>query len=306
VGSASSGSVGSGSLGGTSAGNSDLGTFKSVRGWIAVGGQQIVAIDPDHPSLRKVIFPEPGLPMAWSRDGSELLIQTGDWPNYLYEVLWGDGPLVRVAGPGGAVQRAWLSPDGAEVRYWDSVNPFALMGVDVRGGTPHVIARFPTPIASDYPDLSPDGTRIAFTSILTRALSTMNVDGSHRRRILDDRQGSGHFNDAEFYAAAWSPDGRRMALNGFAGGGTILVNADGADLAHATRLPRSGAVSWSPDGSRIAIWDVAHLLVMNADGTHVRSIHLARVRRSGSLGWPLWMAWNPMTPASSSSPLLPN
>src|SRR5262245_58847756 len=58
----------------------DLGIFAEVRGWIAFGrlGQYlpgIWALDPANPQAEPVLLdPHGGFPLAWSRDGSKLLL----------------------------------------------------------------------------------------------------------------------------------------------------------------------------------------------------------------------------------------
>ena len=108
------------------------------------------------------------------------------------------------------------------------------------------------------PDLSPDGTTIAFAS--DRAGDTMDIyamhaDGTGAARITG--------NDFNGFHPRWSPDGATILFSGFPsevyevdrdGSGQKQLSAD-ADMA-----------SWSPDGKRI-VFTEDHLFVMNADGS---------------------------------------
>ncbi len=116
--------------------------------------------------------------------------------------------------------------------------------------------------------LSPDGTRIVFTSLKDGDLDiyTMNVDGSDVRRLTNTPGYDG--------GAWWSPDGRRIvyranhptdstelrAYRDLLGQRLVrpsrvelfTMNADGSDQRQITRLGGANfGPSWSPDGRKI-------------------------------------------------------
>ncbi|MBA2579196.1 MAG: cell wall-binding repeat-containing protein [Euzebyaceae bacterium] len=66
-----------------------------------------------------------------------------------------------------------------------------------------------------------------------------------------------------YTSVAWSPDGGRLALSGFAGG-IGIVAADGSGERALSATGHSPA--WSPDGERIAFADSDRIVVVDADG----------------------------------------
>ena len=124
------------------------------------------------------------------------------------------------------------------------------------------------PLAFDgSPAWSPDGSRIAFESLLDgrRSIWVMQADGQGLRRLTE---GAGD------RAPAWSPDGARIAFMSDRDGNSevYLMNADGTSPRRLTDHPgQDGYPAWSRDGSRIAfISDRAglfHLWTMAPDGS---------------------------------------
>src|SRR5437867_4964335 len=104
-----------------------LGIFEQARGWIAIGGATITAVDPSDPTRSVVLSASGGLPLAWSSDGTELLIERGNG----LVVLRSDGSEVDLTSPGAS--GGSLTPDGKEVVY--GVN-LSIYEVDAGGGTP--------------------------------------------------------------------------------------------------------------------------------------------------------------------------
>jgi Tol biopolymer transport system component len=134
-----------------------------------------------------------------------------------------------------------------------------------------------------WPEYSPDGTQIAFTSgrgdDLYYQVYVMNADGTNVRRITSNQTG----HNAE---SAWSPDGKQIAFrsNRDAGDWEIyVINVDGTNE---RRLTYSAGAdidpAWSPDGTKIAFpsfrgspsmtetWglDNINIFVMNVDGSN--------------------------------------
>jgi Tol biopolymer transport system component len=266
-----------------------LGIFADVRGWIAYGNDEgIWAVNPaggTPPDLVQ-LSERPGEPLAWSSDGSKLLIRaevsdaTGNrWDDLDLFVLNADGTETRLA-PGEFTWTASFSPDGSKVTYganlpgekWQS----GIYVVDADGSSPRLLLasgprRYPDgtyTTAVGSPTFSPDGTQIAYVDGMGdwgNTLRVINADGSGLRVLFEEE--FSHFDNL-----AWSANGSRLAFNG-TGGGIWIVSVDGTGL---TKVDGKD-VRWSPTGSRLAfqagspssagLFVGGGVWVMNADGS---------------------------------------
>lgn len=131
------------------------------------------------------------------------------------------------------------------------------------------------------PDVSPDGSRIAFISNRRGAgyqeLWVMNSDGSGAAQ-LTMASSSNDFSDA---FPRWSPDGTKIAYMRSAAGTVNIWVIDADDPGTAEPLTSDGRSfdpTWSPDGSMIAYEhmqsssDQAHIWLMDADGADPHSV----------------------------------
>jgi Tol biopolymer transport system component len=102
-----------------------------------------------------------------------------------------------------------------------------------------------------FPSVSPDGRRVAFSTVGARGtwvMQVLNADGS---RVQLTPEGSHDI------APSWSPDGSRIAFlsrHPDDEDEIYVMNADGSGRVRLTggRLQMPGIPAWSPDGSRIA------------------------------------------------------
>ena len=117
-------------------------------------------------------------------------------------------------------------------------------------------------------DWSPDGRAIAFVTD-DGSLSTINVDGTDMRRLVDG--------GADRTTPAWSPDGKRIAYDGTKG--LFAVSARGGDSTRLTQgVDRSP--DWSPNGRKIVFERFIFrpnengeaIFVVNADGSGVHAL----------------------------------
>jgi Tol biopolymer transport system component len=107
------------------------------------------------------------------------------------------------------------------------------------------------PLRELDPDLSPDGSRIAFRVNPEEGsdaadIWVMNADGTDARNRTADPS-------LNNWSPAWSPDGTRIAFASTREGGTLSIwtmTPDGTDLRRVTS-GHGEYPDWSPDGSRI-------------------------------------------------------
>jgi dipeptidyl aminopeptidase/acylaminoacyl peptidase len=173
------------------------------------------------------------------------------------------------------------------------------MGAD--GSSPHPLIALPGD--ERYPSLSPDGTRVAFTTHPTAEdveVAVARVDGGGMSAITDN---------AVFDSSpSWSPDGRRIAFErGPAGddpGNDVWsMAADGTDQRQlTTSAGLDEGPAWSPSGSRIAFTSArsgtSDIWTMAADGTDQRPL-------AGGPGTQESPDWQPLpgTPAGAVAPV---
>jgi Ca2+-binding RTX toxin-like protein len=95
-----------------------------------------------------------------------------------------------------------------------------------------------------HPDVSPDGTKIAFSSNSDGdyEIYTMNADGSGLTQVTH--------NSSFDVQPSWSPDGTKIAFS--RDGNTLhVINADGSGEQMVEPGPNSETPEWSPDGTKL-------------------------------------------------------
>jgi TolB protein len=195
---------------------------------------------------------------AWSPDGSEIAFNSDrDTPGRLRGfVMDPEGGAVRRIGGDIWVEYPAWSPDGSELAFMAQTPEgtqnyeIFVMGSD---GT-NVRRLTDSPGDDGWPSWSPDGTRILFSSIRDdcaysdapdckttgdigpyHTLYVMNADGSDQTRI----------SDAFGQIADWSPDGRFIVFEDFAGReGLNVIRIDGSGL---TTIPIRASNAGFPD-----------------------------------------------------------
>ena len=131
----------------------------------------------------------------------------------------------------------------------------------------------PNGAGGSWPSWSPDGSRIAFTSVRKHGIWVMSADGTGLRRVTTSRSID--------FQPTWSPEGRRLAFARNVPGyhtDIFVVGVDGKGLRRLTT--NRGAdfdPDWAPNGNRIA-WSFdasrasarSGIYTMNPDGSSKR------------------------------------
>jgi len=276
------------------------GVFEGLDGRIAFAGEAqfgrsqhyISAADPSG-SQEPVRLPieEFGSPVAWSRDGRQLLLSDG-------VILRSDGSTVRIAEPRRAPNDASFSPDGSQLVFNDAGNRTEIISTDGQG-RPTFLSRPGSPLGYG-PQWSPKGSEIALMTWHRSSLSivTISPQGGPPHTLVTYR---GPLTEPGPFV--WSPDGSQLALSfniapDKEAGAIWVVNADGTHLHPIT--PTDGDAwgpTWSPDGQRIAFVRRGHIVTVARDGRDPRTLP----------GGPVYLfdiAWNPVqtdVPASTTS-----
>jgi hypothetical protein len=320
--------------------------FERPRGWITFNdGTGIGAVNPGRTypgtfsptkfpdDTVRLAGPAAGDPIAWSADGSRLLVRRPAdlyiWPRRADRealfVLDADGTKTQVtdwvADETLIPPDATISPDGTQVVYVRGIgpgsdpHPYRLEVATVGDGPPAVLLTSEELHYGD-PAFSPDGRRIAYIEgggDHSNALWIMDADGTNRRKVAGGDWG-------HVYDLVWSPDGERLAFNcGCPGGdgGVYTIRADGTGLTLVSaEQSLAPVVQWSPDGSQVALVHhdecaymvgcvvtvgegeptLATLVVVGAEGGEERQLirfRLAPYDDEGNSPPPLTIAWNP-------------
>jgi len=179
--------------------------------------------------------------LAWARDGRSIVYDA-------------DNALWQVRVDGGA-------PPARDERTGRAITPFTTLARDrlafVRVSSQEDICRLPLggapiPVVESalpdiHPQLSPDGSRLAFMSrrLGRREIWLANADGSAASQLT---RGPGTWQGSPF----WSPDGRSIvfdSLNEYGHRDIWTIAADGSELRQVTRDALDEIVpSWSRDG----------------------------------------------------------
>lgn len=145
------------------------------------------------------------------------------------------------------------------------------------------ITRGPGKSMNVEPAVSPDGTKIAFSSDRSGKpmIYTMDMNGKNLKRLTF----AGNYNASP----TWSPDGKKIAFAGFDKGNfdIFIINADGSGLKKLTKAKKTNgrwsnneSPTFSPDGSLIMFTSdrsgTHQLYIVSPDGNNERRITFDR------------------------------
>jgi len=152
------------------------------------------------------------------------------------------------------------------------------------------------PAEDANPHISPDGSRILFSSDLEGVvfhIYVVNVDGSGLTKLTDDAAGD--------FSPRWSPDGKRIAFSRT--GALYVMDSDGSNVQkvtepepEATAAPcKAGSFlgGWSPDGERLTFYaasatrSLGQVCTVKLDGSDLTVVV------SDPPGWQVEPAWSP-------------
>ncbi len=195
----------------------------------------------------------------WTPDGSRIVFasrRTGNLDIYSMKI---DGTDVRrlTSNAAGDTQPS-VSPDGKKIAFAsncrlgyfpeapnDLVGIFDIYTMNIDGSG---VTRLTTGLGHHvYPDWSPDGTKIAYSSTVIRAnedfddeIFVMNADGSGQVNLTKDPSSD----DAQ---PAWSPDGTKIAFGADTGAGDADIYVMAATGGARTAIGATATDETSPD-----------------------------------------------------------
>lgn len=150
---------------------------------------------------------------------------------------------------------------------------------------------FPYPIDARALDVSPDGTRIAYSTSGHGGFEIWVSDLDGRNAVNLTKS-----NGISEAGPSWSTDGRRIAFmaNTRGNGDVFIMDADGQNIVNLTNHPASdGGPAWSPDGNRIAFHSdrdgTVQIYLMNTDGSAIQNVTNSAVENVFYIG----AAWSP-------------
>jgi TolB protein len=179
---------------------------------------------------------------VWSPDGTRIAFVRGFFTDIWIMNPDGTQPVNLTGTPELSEYAPWWSADGIRIFYSADGGNRYVMNADGSGQT--LLPGEDSDVAPG--SVSPDGTRIAFSSFQSGAnkVFVMNADGTDRVRLTDM--------PGNEFGPSWSPDGARLAFDSDAVGqnDVFVINADGTGLVNITNdaaaVERTGPRAWGP------------------------------------------------------------
>ena len=236
---------------------------------------EIYVMDADGGNLQRLTYtPGNDETPIWSPDGRHILFASTRDGNYEVYLMNADGSDQRnLTNHPAHDGHPNFSPDGRRVIFHSNrVMPAATWGdnaftpevnheiyeMDLDGGNVTRVTDYPD--WDTYPDISPDGSKIAFRRVIP---TDMGSRDRNSEVFVADRDGANAYNLSRFPEhdgwPAWSPDGSMIAFASERERSRqwqiYVINVDGTGLRRLTEFDSQGAEfakpQWSPDGKRI-------------------------------------------------------
>ena len=247
---------------------------------------RLETLNPDG-SARQIVTPdgEFAFQPAWSPDGSRIAFASdhaGPDPRIFTIRADGTGMQQVSTDPDGYVDNTpTYTPDGQHIIFTrcrpDPPGGCALYSIRPNGQDKHAVTAYDNGDRADfYPDVSPDGGRVAFTRFgangILAQIWVARLDGTHARAITTPQLEAG--------AATWTRDGHHLLVTSdfsHVGENVYRVRDDGRDVTRLTsaKFPHNSQFAvMSPSGAHIVYSDDqaypqvigADLWVMKPDG----------------------------------------
>ncbi len=236
---------------------------------------EIYVMDINGENIKRLTH-SPGLDETpiWSPDGQQIVFASKRDGNYEIYIMDADGSNQRnLTNHPASDGHPNFSPDGQSIifnsnrvmaleRYPESAytadSDVEIYEMKIDGSEVNRITDYPS--WDSYPDISPDGKRIAFRR---RILTDMGSTPGNSEVFIANRDGSDAYNLSNYPEhdgwPAWSPDGSLIAFASErerAGNWQIyLIKPDGTELTRLTEFDPHGAYyakpQWSHDGQQI-------------------------------------------------------
>ena len=186
---------------------------------------RLETLNPDG-SARRVVTPdgENAFQPAWSPDGSHIAFASdhaGPDPRIFTVKADGTGMQQVSHEPDGYVDNTpTYTPDGTRIVFArcrpDPPGGCALYSVRTNGTDQQALTAYDDPDKADfYPDVSPDGARVAFTRFNDHGITcrtwVANIDGSHAHAITAPKLEAGHLRGPRTATTCSSPSTSRTS-----------------------------------------------------------------------------------------------